>query len=77
MKLLTVEEVAGMLRVSEAWVKDRTRKRVKPEDAIPCIRLGRLVRFSEQAINDWIAAGCKTVASPKIRTMPSKTGTEE
>ena len=48
--LFTVDEAAAELRVSTAWIYERTRT-----GAIPFRRLGRLIRFSEadiQAIID-------------------------
>ena len=60
MKLLTAEEVAAKLRVKVSFVKDRTRKNCREEDKIPCIRLGRWVRFNESEIDAWIQNGCKS-----------------
>lgn len=49
-RLLTADEVAEMLRVDKSWVYAATRS-----NRIPHIRLGRYVRFSEAAIESWMA----------------------
>jgi hypothetical protein len=49
--LLTVEEVADMLRVSDAWVRDRaTRKAPR----LPMLRVGKQLRARPTDIEDWI-----------------------
>lgn len=50
--LLTVEEVAALLRVAVSWVYERTRKRT--QDRIPGFRLGKYWRFREEDILTWI-----------------------
>ena len=50
-RLLTAEEVAGILSVSTARVYDLARR-----NAIPALKLGqRQVRFDETALRNWIA----------------------
>jgi excisionase family DNA binding protein len=50
-RLLTAEEVAGILSVSTARVYDLARR-----NAIPVLKLGqRQVRFDETALRKWIA----------------------
>ena len=50
-RLLTAEEVAGILSVSTARVYDLARR-----NAIPALKLGqRQVRFDETALRKWIA----------------------
>lgn len=39
--LLTVDEAAAYLQVSTSWLRKRVAAR-----AVPCVRLGRSVRFS-------------------------------
>jgi excisionase family DNA binding protein len=51
-RLLIAEEVAGILRVSKDRVYELARSGV-----IPCVRLGRQIRFSNTALNDWIIKG--------------------
>lgn len=52
--LLTVEEVAGLLKVPVSWVYERTRKR--GVDRIPGFRLGKYWRFREADVLVWIEA---------------------
>jgi excisionase family DNA binding protein len=56
-KLLLAEEVADMLRVN----KDRVYQLAR-DNQIPCIRVGRQVRFAESALKEWIAGGGSNVA---------------
>lgn len=48
-RLLTADEVAEMLRVDKSWVYAATRS-----GRIPHIRLGRYVRFNEDAVIEWM-----------------------
>ncbi len=50
--LLTVKEVAEMLRVPVSWVYDRTRKRSL--DRLPGIRLGKYWRFRQNEVLAWV-----------------------
>ena len=50
--LLTVEEVAELLRVPPSWVYERTRRRAA--DRIPGFRLGKYWRFRESDVLAWI-----------------------
>lgn len=47
--LLTVGEVAEMLRVTKETVYRWTQRR-----KIPCIRLGRQIRFDRRALDQWL-----------------------
>lgn len=49
MKLLTVDDLCGILQVKKDWVYDHVRM-----GDIPYVRVGNLLRFNEDAINDWI-----------------------
>ena len=51
-KLLTAAEAADLLNVTEWRVYQLAR-----EDRIPTVRLGRLVRFSPDAVKQWIDSG--------------------
>jgi len=44
-ELIESAELAARWRVPESWVRNRTRVRTPKEERIPCIRLGRYVRF--------------------------------
>jgi excisionase family DNA binding protein len=50
--LLTVEEVAALLKVPPSWVYDRTRLRTK--ERIPGFRLGKYWRFREADVLAWL-----------------------
>lgn len=51
-RLLTVHEVAELLRVPVSWVYSRTRKRTI--DRLPGYRIGKYWRFSETEILAWV-----------------------
>jgi len=51
-ELLTVKEVAELLRVPVSWVYDRTRKRSL--DRLPGIRLGKYWRFRQGEVLGWV-----------------------
>lgn len=48
-RLLTAVEVAELLAVPVSWVRESTRS-----GAMPCVRLGRYVRFERAAVEGWI-----------------------
>lgn len=50
--LLTVKEVAELLRVPVSWVYDRARDR--SADRLPAMRLGKYWRFREEEIVAWL-----------------------
>jgi excisionase family DNA binding protein len=47
--LLHAEDIAAMLGVSKAWVYAEVRA-----GRIPCVRLGRYVRFRRESIEGWL-----------------------
>jgi excisionase family DNA binding protein len=49
--LLTVKDVARLLKMSERWVHERTRRR-----EIPCYRFGTALRFDRSDILAWMDA---------------------
>jgi excisionase family DNA binding protein len=51
-RLLTVEEVASLLRVPVSWVYGRMRK--KSLERLPAYRLGKYWRFREDEIHAWV-----------------------
>ena len=54
-ELLTVEEVAALLKVSPSWVYERTRSRGTPRsERLPHIKIGKYVRFEEGAIRAFL-----------------------
>jgi len=53
--LLTVDEVAEMLRVGRWMVYDYVRRGILPAGV--AIHLGRSIRFSRKALEAWLEAG--------------------
>ncbi len=51
-RLLTVGEVADLLQVTKTWVYQRTRRR--GADQLPHIKLGKYIRFEEDAVLAWL-----------------------
>ncbi len=51
-ELLTVEELAGLLKVPRSWVYQKTRGRGL--DRLPHIKLGKYLRFEEAAVQAWL-----------------------
>jgi hypothetical protein len=58
--LIDSAELARRLQVPESWVRNRTRVRTPKEERIPCIRLGRYVRFEwgSNQLKVWLASRC-------------------
>ena len=50
--LLTVEEMAEMLKVPKSWVYGQTRQ--TGPGAIPRLKVGKYLRFDYQAVMDWL-----------------------
>jgi excisionase family DNA binding protein len=51
-ELLTVEEVAQLLKVPRSWVYERTRTR--GDDRLPFVKLGKYVRFEESQVWEYV-----------------------
>ena len=51
-RLLTVQEVADLLQVAPSWVYGRTRRR--GAEQLPHIKLGKYLRFEEDAVLAWL-----------------------
>jgi predicted DNA-binding transcriptional regulator AlpA len=62
MKLLNEKELAEKLGVKASWVREHTRNRCPESQRIPCVRLGRYVRFDDEVINAWIGNGCRLLS---------------
>ena len=58
LEILTVEEVAKLLKVSKWHVYELTQPRTKAgdirENPLPCVRFGKSVRFRRSDIESWI-----------------------
>jgi excisionase family DNA binding protein len=50
--LMTVEEVAALLKVKPSWVYERIRAR--RGDKLPHVKLGHYVRFERAAVEEFI-----------------------
>lgn len=55
-RLLDAKEIAARLGVPASWVLEHARA-----GAMPCVRLGRYVRFDAADVDEWVAA-CKKPA---------------
>jgi predicted DNA-binding transcriptional regulator AlpA len=53
-RLLTVSEVAQLLNMSEAWVRQHSNGMRRP--AIPSVKLGKSVRYRRVAVLDFITS---------------------
>lgn len=61
-ELLTVEDVATLLKVSKRWVYEHTRSRGTPRpERLPHVKIGKYVRFEAQAIRAFIQRKCRTM----------------
>jgi excisionase family DNA binding protein len=60
-ELLTVEEVAALLRVSKSWVYEHTRSRNPSRaEGLPHIKIGKYVRFEAHAVRSFLDRMCRT-----------------
>ena len=58
-ELLTVEDVAKLLKVSRSWVYEHTRSRgTRPSDRLPHLKLGKYVRFQAAAVRAFLNQKC-------------------
>lgn len=54
-ELLTVDDVAALLKVSRSWVYEHTRSRGVPgADRLPHLKIGKYVRFDPRLIRQFI-----------------------
>lgn len=56
-ELIDAGELAARWRVPASWVRNRTRARTPSAERIPCLRLGRYVRFEWGSVplSEWLA----------------------
>ncbi len=54
--LLTIEELAKILKVPKSWIYDRTRK--DGPERIPHYKIGKYVRFVEQEVIEYLRIRC-------------------
>jgi excisionase family DNA binding protein len=51
-ELLTIEELAGKLKVPKSWVYSRTRE--TGPGSLPRLKTGKYLRFEEGAVMEWL-----------------------
>jgi excisionase family DNA binding protein len=60
-ELLTVDEVAALLKVSRSWVYEHTRARGMPRsERLPHLKVGKYVRFDPRAVRAFLERQCRT-----------------
>ena len=60
-ELLTVDDVAALLKVRRSWVYEHTRSRGTPRsERLPHIKVGKYVRFEARALREFIDQQCQT-----------------
>jgi hypothetical protein len=54
--LLTPQQLAERLAVPPSWVREKTRQRarIRDEDPLPVVRLGKYVRFDWPSVQVWL-----------------------
>lgn len=50
--LKTIDEMADRLKVKKSWLYGKTR--LKGKGRIPCLRVGKYIRFFENEVIDWL-----------------------
>jgi excisionase family DNA binding protein len=63
-RLLDAAEVAELLNVPKSWVLESARS-----GALPCVRIGRYVRFDRGDVEAWLGS-CKTAGRTFIIRRP-------
>lgn len=55
-ELIDSVELAARWRVPESWIRNHTRARTPKDERIPCVRLGRYVRFEwgSHRLTEWL-----------------------
>jgi hypothetical protein len=59
-ELLTVDDVATLLKVTPSWVYEHTRGRGTPKsDRLPHVKLGKYLRFEARALRAFVEKKCR------------------
>jgi excisionase family DNA binding protein len=59
-ELLTVNDVAALLKVSRSWVYEHTRSRAVPRaERLPHLKVGKYVRFDATAVRAFLERQCR------------------
>lgn len=71
--LLNVSQAASLLNVRESWVRAAART-----GQLPCVRVGRHLRFSREQLEHWLGEQCATTptaprATPARGSVTSRT----
>jgi hypothetical protein len=55
--ILTPQQLADRLQVPKSWIFEQTRQRSKVRNMrpLPCLRLGKYLRFSWVAVSEWLS----------------------
>jgi hypothetical protein len=55
--LLTPQQLADRLQVPKSWIFEQTRQRakVRSKHPLPCLRLGKYLRFSWVQVSEWLS----------------------
>ena len=60
--LLTVDEVAALLKVSKNWVYEHTRSRLIPRaERLPYLKIGKYLRFEARAVRAFLEKKCRAM----------------
>jgi excisionase family DNA binding protein len=51
--ILTPGELAARLKVPKTWIYEKSRARC--QNPLPCMRIGRYIRFDWSAVAEWLA----------------------
>ena len=61
-ELLTVEDVAALLKVSKSWVYEHTCSCDMPRsERLPFLKIGKYVRFEARAVRAFIQKKCRAM----------------
>ena len=52
-KFLTIDQTAKRYEISKSWLYEQTRKRFSVKNAIPCIQIGKHIRFDPDELDCW------------------------
>jgi excisionase family DNA binding protein len=53
-ELLTVDDVAALLKVSRSWVYEHTRSRCTERGRLPYLKIGKYKRFDAQSVREFL-----------------------
>jgi excisionase family DNA binding protein len=56
-ELLTIEELAGKLKVPKSWIYSRTRE--TGPGCLPRLKTGKYLRFEESRVMEWLRGRSK------------------